>query len=589
MSAERLRWLPGALHGASLVVLLAALAPPPAAAQTGPEWPQAADASGWRDRLTPWQDPARTRPARLEQPLNKLLDAPPPPDLMALPPAPPASGLDCGPPDGGPGSAAAPARAAASPQHSQWALQTLLSGQPDAPAGQPPLLTLPAAMHLALCHNPQVRATWPAIAQQAAQVGQAQSGRWPQVSAGLARQRSRVSYGPSDVPSHTTWATSKNAVIAWRLWDWGARSARTAAAQAQLQAALYTQDATVHQTLTELLQTWGRAQAAQTRLHTQQTLAPLASRTVQAARRRQAGGAGSAHDTVQAQAAQARIQLELSRAQGEYAEAAARLAYLTGLPAAQPLRLQDVFPAGSEEGGADSADDIGLSADADADGQTAAPEAGAPAAHDPDQPADLGHASSPALPPLPDWLEQARQRHPAILAARAQWQAAQEALRAAQSEGLPTLDLNLAHYRNGRPNNAITASRTHENVLGLSLTVPLFDGFASTYKVRAAQAQAEQKYIEYQAAQEQTLQTLAQLHTQTRSAWQNLRLARQLWRLSMQAAQSTHRQYAAGAADITQLNQSLTQLQQAQLDLSQTLTEWNRARLSLWLQEAAIH
>lgn len=53
MSAERLRWLPGALHGASLVVLLAALAPPPAAAQTGPEWPQAADASGWRDRLTP--------------------------------------------------------------------------------------------------------------------------------------------------------------------------------------------------------------------------------------------------------------------------------------------------------------------------------------------------------------------------------------------------------------------------------------------------------------------------------------------------------------------------------------------------------
>ena len=294
MSAERLRWLPGALHGASLVVLLAALAPPPAAAQTGPEWPQAADASGWRDRLTPWQDPARTRPARLEQPLNKLLDAPPPPDLMALPPGPPASGLDCGPQGGGPGSAAAPARAAASPQHSQWALQTLLSGQPDAPAGQPPLLTLPAAMHLALCHNPQVRATWPAIAQQAAQVGQAQSGRWPQVSAGLARQRSRVSYGPSDVPSHTTWATSKNAVIAWRLWDWGARSARTAAAQAQLQAALYTQDATVHQTLTELLQTWGRAQAAQTRLHTQQTLAPLASRTVQAARRRQAGGAGSA-------------------------------------------------------------------------------------------------------------------------------------------------------------------------------------------------------------------------------------------------------------------------------------------------------
>ncbi|MCB1997399.1 MAG: TolC family protein [Burkholderiaceae bacterium] len=74
-------------------------------------------------------------------------------------------------------------------------------------------------------------------------------------------------------------------------------------------------------------------------------------------------------------------------------------------------------------------------------------------------------------------------------AGHAQWEAARASLRLAQTEGLPTLDFNLAHYRNGRPNTAISDLRSHENVIGMSLSISLFDGFATTCRVRAAQAQ----------------------------------------------------------------------------------------------------
>ena len=177
--------------------------------------------------------------------------------------------------------------------------------------------------------------------------------------------------------------------------------------------------------------------------------------------------------------------------------------------------------------------------------------------------------------------------HPAIQAARTQWQTARANLKAVQSEGLPTIDLNLGHYRNGRPDTAATAGAPRENVVGLSLNLPLFDGFAHTYKVRTAQTQVEQKAIELQAAEQQTLQDIVQLHAQARAALSNLQAARSLYAISTEAAQSAQRQYERGAADIVQFNQSLANLQQAQGELTRSHTDWNQARLSLWLQETA--
>ena len=507
----------------------------------------------WRERLTPFQDPARTEPAALRQ----HLAVPLPPDLLEKPRH--AQALEHDRSAMVRSEWACATRTSAShPDHSQWALQTLRTDQPTedwtAAASSIPLLALPTAVHLALCHHPQVRASWSAIAQQSAQVGQAQSAYWPQLNAGIGRQRSRLSYSGNEVPARTTYATTQNATLSWRLWDFGARGARTNAALAQLQAALHTQDATVQKALAEVLHAYGEAQAAQARLQTQRTLLPLAERSVQAAQRRQQGGAGSGNDTLQAVAAQARIQLEQSRSQGELDKTTAQLAYLLGLPAGTVFRLEAIEP------------DATLSKTSPANEST-----------------------YPLLAQsLDDWLQDAREHHPAILAAKSQWEAAQASLKAVQSEGLPTLDFSMAHYRNGRPNMAVTDSKSRENVVGLTLNIPLFDGFSTTYKVRAAQALVEQKAIEYQATEQQILQELVQLHAEAKATLNNLRMAGSLFAVASEASHSTQRQYGKGASDIVQLNQSLTSLQQAQLELAKSQAEWNRARLRLSLQEKRI-
>lgn len=501
----------------------------------------------WRDHINPFQDPLRAEPQALSRPLAVPL----PPDLLV------GSHGQAVPLNEGLVSTELPcarrdtAGSADNPQQALRLLQEAQSASANGAEGVP-LLSLPTAIHLSLCHNTQVRASWSSMAQQAAQLGQARSAYLPQVSAGIARQHNRLGYSGVPFPEQTTSATRQQASLSWRLWDFGVRGARVDATQSQLQAALRSQHATARQVLGDVLQAYGEVQAAQARLETQRSLRPLSARSVQSAERRKAGGAGSANDLLQATAALARTDLELSRSDGDLNKSLAKLTYLVGLPPGTVYRT-DAFDPQVEHRLPSERDD----------------------------PHQLLARS------LDEWLAQTLQNHPAILAARAQLHAAQASLKAVQSEGMPTVDFNLSYYRNGRPDVTLTNSRSHESVVGVTLSIPLFDGFAQNYKVRSAQAQEEQKAIELQATEQQALQDIVQLHADAHAALNNLQAARTLFVASGEAAASSQRQYDMGAADIVQLNQSLSNLQQAQMELAVGRTEWNKARLRLWLQEAS--
>lgn len=135
-----------------------------------------------------------------------------------------------------------------------------------------------------------------------------------------------------------------------------------------------------------------------------------------------------------------------SRAEGEFRKARAVLVYTLGLPA-----------------------DAGVTLDDAADGAAADLRGGL---HD----------------ELHAWLERARERHPAILAAQAQLAAARDRVDIARSEGRPSIDLTANVYQNGRPNQGLSAASTRETLVGISLNIPLFDGFARHYKARRAGA-----------------------------------------------------------------------------------------------------
>lgn len=453
------------------------------------------------------------------------------------------------------------AEQAASLASPQQALTLLKNNQPTSteqtprqPGGpdKPLLLTLPQAIQLALCHNPKVRLSWSQIAQQAAALGQARSAWLPQLSAGMGRQRSQLRYPQAAAPSgrayRNTYASTQNVGLRWRLWDFGARSAQTDAARLQLQAALASQNEAVYQTLVDVLQKYTDAQIAHSRLHAQHALRVVAQRSLETTRRRQKQGASSMHDSLHAMSDLARTNLEISRYQGDYSKTLAQLIYMLGLPANTPVLLENI-----------SASPLNAKQQKETNA--------------------LMHKA------LDEWLQNMRQNHPTIKAAHAQWQAAQANIKAAQAEGLPTIDVSYNYYRNGRPDQSLSSMRSRERLVGITLTIPLFDGFATTYKVRNAQAIARQKAVEYQATEQQVLQDMVSTYADAQSAWRTLNAANGLLVIAREAQQSTQRLYQRGAADILQLNHALSNLEQAQQEQAQAQAEWLHARLKLWLAE----
>ncbi|MEO5340560.1 MAG: TolC family protein [Magnetococcus sp. MYC-9] len=396
-------------------------------------------------------------------------------------------------------------------------------------------LTLSEAVDLALCHNPQVHSAWAAVKVQAVALGEARAAYLPTVSAGISRLTDHTRYPDSKVPSATLHSSTLSGNVQWRLFDFGGRGAKRDAANALLSAALASHDAVLQKTLTLVVTTYFDAQTAHALWLARQTNASLARQTLDTARRREAHSAGARSDTLQAVTALAKAELERSRAQGGYRKAIAALVHVLGLPSgAEPVLVEDL------------------------------------------------HDSTGRLQQeLKVWLQQAQASHPAMLAARAHWEAARERVTVVRSEGLPSIEMTGNYFQNGRPNQGLSATRTQETLLGVTLNVPLFDGFAHTYKVRGAQAQVEQKETEWRDTEHQVLMEVVKAHADASAALENLTASRELLAAAQGAMETMRRRHDRGAADILEILNTQAALSDAQQERIRCMAEWRSSRLRL--------
>ncbi len=396
-------------------------------------------------------------------------------------------------------------------------------------------LTLPAAVDLALCRNAQVHGAWAGIRLQAAGLGEARAAFLPTLNAGLSRVHDRTAYPGASTPSGSLNSNTGSLSFSWRLFDFGGRAAGQRSAQAMLDAALANRDAVLQKTLAATVSAYFEAQTARANVRMREEYRALANETVQATQRRAQRGLGSHSDILQAASALAKAALGASRADGEFRKARAVLVYTLGLPAEAGVVLDD---------------------DADA------PVAGLRE--------DL-HA----------WLALAQARHPAIVAAQAQLAAARERVAVTESEGRPSIDLTANIYQNGRPNQGLSAASTRETLVGISLNIPLFDGFARHYKVRGALAQAGQREAEAQEVQQQTLMELVKTHAEASTALANLAASQAWLDAARDALASVRRKFGLGAADILEMLNTQSALLEAQQERIRCQAEWRSARLRL--------
>ena len=401
-------------------------------------------------------------------------------------------------------------------------------------------LTLTQAVDLALCNNPQVKNTWAAIKVQAAGLGEAKAAYLPTINMGASRIRDRVWYvnAVQPVPAATALAgTTVNTSLSWRLLDFGGRAANVASASALLDGALASRDAALQKVLSGVVGAYFDAQTALATLSARQKIQVLARQTLQAITRRESRGVSAQSDTLQAATAEAKTSLEQTRAQGALRKALSVLVYALGINPAISSSLT-------------LATDLA----------------------DPQDTLDQN---------ISVWLEQAKLQHPAIIAARAQLTSAQNKVIVAQSEGMPSLDLTGNFYQNGRPNQGLPVLKTRESLLGVSVNIPLFDGFGRTYKVRGAQATVEQREAELQDVEQQILTDVVKTHADALSALGNVRSSLTLITAAQDAMASVQRKFDRGAADILEILSTQSALSDAQQERVRCLAEWRSARLRL--------
>lgn len=398
----------------------------------------------------------------------------------------------------------------------------------------PAILGLAGAVDLALCHNPQLQGTRAVIRIQAAALGTARAAYLPAFSLSAGRLHSRQSTAGTSADAASIASSSYSVSLNWRLFDFGAREAGVDAARSLLDAALSSHDASLQKALAGVVQAYFDAQTAQAAWETRQSQEAMAEAMLETVTRRELRGGAARTDTLQAATALARAGLERSRAEGAYRRAVAALVSALGIPAGSRLTL---------------ARDL----------------------------ADPDHALRHELD---SWFEQAQASHPALLAARAQLAAAQQSIAAVRAEGMPRVDFNSALYINGRPNQGALRD-TRETTVGVTLSIPLFDGFSHSYRMRDAQARAEQKAADLRDAQRQVVLQVAQAHADAHTALANLDLSQTLLDAAGHARDSAQRRYERNAASIQDLLSTQHAYDDAQQERLRCQAEWRSAKLRL--------
>jgi len=360
-------------------------------------------------------------------------------------------------------------------------------------------LTLADVAEISLCHNPQTSEVWASARVQAAQLGVAKSAYLPTVTDTVSNAMG-VLNPESATRSNPNLTISNSLVASYLLYDFGNRKANVESARQLLLAAGATQSSTVQTVLLNTIVAYYQVQANMAALTAAQQAERAAEESFKAANARYQAGVATPADKLQAQTAFAQLTLQRITIEGALRVAYGSLVNLMGWPANRSVTL------------ASSANDV--------------------------PPGILDDVAT--------LIEQAGQRRPDLLASEAQVRAAEASIAASKAASKPTISVGLANNLQDGSQYAANSATT----LGVTVSIPLFAGYAPTYRIRAAEATADLRL-----AQRDRLRL--QISLDVWSAYQNLRTALQSVTASktlLESAEQSYRvafgRYTAGVGNI---------------------------------------
>jgi TolC family type I secretion outer membrane protein len=365
---------------------------------------------------------------------------------------------------------------------------------------------------------------WASARAQAALVGVAQGGWLPSLDASAGATRFQNENNPFT-------RTSAALTLSWLLVDFGQRSANVENARQLLNAAAATQDATVQTLFLAALQTYYAAQATQAAVVSANEAERAAGESFRAADARYAVGVATPADRLQAQTALSQATLNRIRAEGEARNALGALANALGFGAQQAMVLADLPAAPTETAFQQQVDAL---------------------------------------------INEAQARRPDLRAAEAQVKAAEAGVDLARAQGRPTISLAA-----GPSWQESAGVITRGNSIGLSLNVPLFAGFDTTYRVRSAAAQAEVRAAQRDRIKNQVALDVWRAYQSLTAATQSLKTTADLVASAEQSAKVALGRYKAGVGTVLDLLTAQSALASARMQRIQAQLDWNVYRATL--------
>ncbi|HUW29670.1 MAG TPA: TolC family protein [Sulfuriferula sp.] len=395
-------------------------------------------------------------------------------------------------------------------------------------------LALADVVERALCNNPQTHEAWANARFQAAQVGIGKSAYLPSISIGGAETRNRTDGGNSFASGSTTTYSqqSLSASLSYLLYDFGARDAALENAKQILAAANDTQDATIQSVFLAAVQAYYQLFATQAAVASAREAEKSAQESFNAAAARYNVGSGTPADKLQAQTALSQAVLNRIRAQGDFSNAQGQLANSMGLDANQPVAVT---------------------------------------------PPALAVPDAQFVRNIGKLIEEARRLRPDLAAAEAQVNAARASAEAARAAGMPTISV------------AANVNRSYTNLtdpfssssLGVLVNFPLFTGYNTTYRIRAAQAQIDTSLAQRERLSQQVALDVWKAYQGVVTETQAVKSANDLVASAVQSERVALGRYKAGVGNLLDLLTAQSALASARMQNIQAIYNWHIAKATL--------
>jgi len=378
----------------------------------------------------------------------------------------------------------------------------------------------------ALCNNPQTKIAWQTSLYQAAQVGVSRSAYLPTLSATGSILRAESS------ETQTGNQENVGVTLSYLLYDFGKRDATYDNAKSLLDVALFSENDTIQTVFLSAIQAYYALFGSNASLEASREAERSALESLNAAKTRYTVGTATPADTLQAQTAYSQAMLNRIQAEGNVKSAQGSLASVLGLLPDTTLQLQT-------------------------------PKL--------DIPSEVFESNIRAL------MEEAQRLRPDLMAAGAKIKAAEANIKAAKADNMPTFSLSAT---SGHTNTVFdTAQRTSS--IGLYVSIPIFTGFNTKYKIQAAQQQLKINEAEYDKLSQsanlevyQTYQTLISETQATRTSSDLVASAQASYDLALG-------RYKAGVGTILDLLSAQSALASAKQQHIQSLYNWYISKASL--------